>query len=61
MSSWRRKQVQFSKRDGVKKRRTTEDLQNTSQASSGSDFRDDTILCQLFLDDTALQRLGEKC
>jgi len=43
----------------VKKRRTTDDLQNTSQASSGIAVRDDTILCQLSVDDTALQRLGQ--
>lgn len=61
MSNRKRKQAQFSKRDGVKKRKITDNFQNISQASSGSAVRGDTILCQLFVEDAALQRLGKMC
>ena len=38
-----------------------DNFQNIIQASSGSAVRGDTILCQLFVEDTALQRLGGMC
>ena len=44
-----------------KKSKIMDNFQNIIQASSGSAVRGDTILCQLFVEDTALQRLGGMC